>query len=626
MKLTKTMGKMATVLVALTIIGTLHLNRSQASEGIIKGKGVKSVTKGSPVGNRISNSGRIDEKISDIPQVLSYHGYLESNGSPVNGTKNMTFKIWDSQVGGQELWSETHSDVQVLNGHFSVTLGLSNPIPLDLFTGGAERWIEITVEGEVLSPRTQISSVGYGFVSKMAESAELWNNHSWGDLYPKSDTANNANKLDNYDTGNLSGNIPINNGVRCVDLNADLLDGYHYNELPYADTNHTHSLTLSGDVSASGNIDNTINVNVIKIRNMPVSSATPALGQVLKWSGFQWEPSNDNVGSSYWTQTDAYIYPNDSTWSVGIGTYSPTHRFHVQGNVGAALGYFKNTSTSSNSKAIYAECSNNGMGVYGKGAYIGVKGENTSGDGTYNYGVYGTASGGNSNNIGVYGSSSGSGSTYGLYGYSNGTGVSYGVYGEGNDYGVYGESPRGHGVYGRGKWGIMGYGDTLYGVSGVSAIDIGVYGNGPTYGVYCEGDFAATGTKSALVKTKSGPVELYAMESPEVWFEDFGSGRLENGHAHIELKEDFLETVTINKDNPMKVFVQLKDDCNGVYVKTGKTGFDVYELRGGKSNAEFDYRVIAKRKGYEKRRMRIRRNLKYYGMSPRQFMKVMTRR
>ncbi len=96
---------------------------------------------------------------------------------------------------------------------------------------------------------------------------------------------------------------------------------------------------------------------------------------------------------------------------------------------------------------------------------------------------------------------------------------------------------------------------------------------------------------------------LYSQESPENWFEDFGEGQLANGKVHIELDPLFLQTVTINSQNPIKVFVQLKDDCKGTYVKTSSSGFDVYELQGGTSNASFSYRVVAKRKGYEDRRL-----------------------
>ena len=70
-----------------------------------------------------------------------------------------------------------------------------------------------------------------------------------------------------------------------------------------------------------------------------------------------------------------------------------------------------------------------------------------------------------------------------------------------------------------------------------------------------------------------------------------------------ELDKLFLETVTINEKNPMKVFIQLRDECEGVYVKTSRNSFDVNELRGGSSDASFMYRVVAKRKGFEQRRL-----------------------
>jgi hypothetical protein len=38
-------------------------------------------------------------------------------------------------------------------------------------------------------------------------------------------------------------------------------------------------------------------------------------------------------------------------------------------------------------------------------------------------------------------------------------------------------------------------------------------------------------------------------------------------------------------------------------VNKGQTGFDVVERQGGSSNGTFDYRVVAKRKGFESRRL-----------------------
>lgn len=113
-----------------------------------------------------------------------------------------------------------------------------------------------------------------------------------------------------------------------------------------------------------------------------------------------------------------------------------------------------------------------------------------------------------------------------------------------------------------------------------------------------------TGTKSAVVDTPGfGQRKMYCVESTEVWFEDFGSGQLVNGEARIQLDPMFLQTITVDEANPLKVFVTLTDDCQGVFVRKGADHFLVKELAGGRSNATFDYRIVAKRFGTEHLRM-----------------------
>lgn len=238
------------------------------------------------------------------------------------------------------------------------------------------------------------------------------------------------------------------------------------------------------------------------------------------------------------------------------------------------------------------------------------------------YGIMGTGTG-----YGVYGVGTNSGTGYGVYGSSvtncgvYGTGGMYGLYGAGGTYGVYGGGTN-YGVYGTGvSYGVYGIGQIygLFGSSTASSGGAGVYGNSSSstgYGVYASnggggyalyaggnayiyGNFAVSGTKSAVVETNSGKRLLYCNESPESWFEDAGGASLVNGKAHVDLDTLFLQTVTIDAGHPMRVFVQPKGDCNGVYVVPGMTGFDVKELQGGGSSVSFDYRVMAKRKGYE---------------------------
>lgn len=59
-----------------------------------------------------------------IPQQIDYQGYLTNAARvPVNGNVRMVFKIYDVESGGTELWSETHSNVQVSHGVYSVNIG-----------------------------------------------------------------------------------------------------------------------------------------------------------------------------------------------------------------------------------------------------------------------------------------------------------------------------------------------------------------------------------------------------------------------------------------------------------------------------------------------------------------------
>ena len=118
------------------------------------------------------------------------------------------------------------------------------------------------------------------------------------------------------------------------------------------------------------------------------------------------------------------------------------------------------------------------------------------------------------------------------------------------------------------------------------------------------GDFQATGSKSAAIETRShGDRLVYSVESPGVWIEDYGSAELTNGQARVDLDPTFLETVTVNEDHPMKVFVQLTGEAHPTVVEKHESYFVVKETMDGQSNASFDYRVVAKRKGYEETRL-----------------------
>ena len=88
----------------------------------------------------------------------------------------------------------------------------------------------------------------------------------------------------------------------------------------------------------------------------------------------------------------------------------------------------------------------------------------------------------------------------------------------------------------------------------------------------------------------------WAVESPEILFQDFGSSKLTNGKAYIKIDPILSKNIVVDQNHPLKVFIQLEGDCNGVYV-TNKTseGFMVKELKNGNSNVNFSYQLVATR-------------------------------
>ena len=118
-----------------------------------------------------------------------------------------------------------------------------------------------------------------------------------------------------------------------------------------------------------------------------------------------------------------------------------------------------------------------------------------------------------------------------------------------------------------------------------------------------DGNLFVSGSKSSTALLPDGrTVALYAVESPENWFEDFGSAELRDGVASIEIDAAFRDTINLGLQ--YHVFVTPNGDCRGLYVaeKTA-SGFEVRELGGGTSSVAFDYRIVARRRGFESIRL-----------------------
>src|SRR5262249_29560145 len=111
------------------------------------------------------------------PALVNYQGVLRnSQDQPQNGTFDMTFRFFDAQTAGNEILIDAHTSgggnpVTVTNGLFTVLLGggtVSDGAGAGTYTSLAQVfrdyatvWLETTVGGETLSPRTRVVSSAY---------------------------------------------------------------------------------------------------------------------------------------------------------------------------------------------------------------------------------------------------------------------------------------------------------------------------------------------------------------------------------------------------------------------------------------------------------------------------------
>ena len=293
-------------------------------------------------------------------------------------------------------------------------------------------------------------------------------------------------------------------------------------------------------------------------------------------------------------------------------------------------------SSSPNGNGVIAQnrASNGGVGVMGvadgtSGPANGVIGVSSSSAGNGVFGGNNATDGG----IGLSGLANGTtGNAYGVFGATATTGFGAGVLGSafattGTAFGIFADanSPNGNAIFGDAA-SPSGYPTAVVGF--LNSNDGGVAGqfvahagaglilqglSGPNFSqvfsldakgnLHIAGNLTVDGTKSSTATLQNGrQVALYAVESPENWFEDFGSGELKSGVAWVPLDPSFGEAT--NAAISYHVFLTPNGDSNGLYVaRKTAAGFEVREHGDGGSNVTFDYRIVVRRRGYETMRM-----------------------
>ena len=488
--------------------------------------------------------------LAEVPRTISYQGVLrDSDGTVVaDGPYGMTFRLYDTETGDIELWSEPQT-VTVADGIFNAVLGSVQPLDLP-FDG--PYWLAISVAGSELGSRVQLTASPYALRAATADSV------AGGAATPDGDWVVSGDDM--YSAG--SGHVGIGTASPHAPLHVEGCSATGTTlELVRADPNKKLLLGAISDETA-GKIQAwdygskaALNLALQETGGrVGIGTAHPATplhlyrnssgtgsmdGMLVDQDGSgdaalsfrligqeQFVIGIDNSDGDKFKLSDGSDFGADrividAAGNVGIGTASPEYTLHVQGS-----GRFTGGLLPGNTTFLREETAT----FLGGGGMPSGKIRCSTGDDFYIETV--TAN----NNI-------------------------------------------------------------LLVPDGSGAVGIGT--TNPQAKLHVDGDLCVTGEKNALVPTSAGMIKVYSEESAEVWFSDYGEAQLTQGRCHVELGLEFLEIVAIDSENPMKVFVQLNDACEGAYVDRGSTGFDVIEMSGGRSNAHFSYRVIAKRRGYE---------------------------
>ncbi|MFC1683436.1 hypothetical protein ACFL0G_04445, partial [Candidatus Zixiibacteriota bacterium] len=264
--------------------------------------------------------------MKSVPAQLNYQGYLAdaADSSAVDATLEMTFRLFDSETKGAELWAETHPAMEVTEGLFQVLLGSVSAFPANLFDGTA-LWLQTEVGTEVLSPRKPIVSVAY---SHRTNSAEMLLDNTLTDL---DDRWVNEADLDHLDAAD-----------------GDPANAVHVDDAGKVGIGTASPLT---ELDVNGSVN-----------------AATYFGDGSHLTGIAGAPDGD------WAISGDDIY--HETGNVGIGKTSPAARLDVNGDINSDSLYKISGSTVLSANGVQNIFVGSGAGENnsgGQGTFVGYR-------------------------------------------------------------------------------------------------------------------------------------------------------------------------------------------------------------------------------------------------------------
>ena len=281
-----------------------------------------------------------------VPQTITFQGRLTESGIPVEGTRTMRFAIVNTT--GTVVWANTDSSVALSQGIYTFELGTTPPLTPAILDTTEKLSIRVWVENVQLSD-IPLNSAPYAYLAANASSA------------------NYATIANNINLSATSGQVLKFNGTTWgpgTDNNTPTtytagtgisLSGTTINSTIVGNATHTGDVTGATALTIANGAVNSAKIADAAITGAKIASQNAASGQVLKWTGTTWTPSDDidtDTNTTYTAGTGLVLSSTTFSVSSNIALRDATNTFTAAQSIGAVANRTIQIAPSTNADVV----------------------------------------------------------------------------------------------------------------------------------------------------------------------------------------------------------------------------------------------------------------------------------